>query len=529
MAHPHYLKIIILVFLSASLGILAASPALIGVSATSPATDAGNNDALHAATQRGDLAALKELIENKAPLDKQDDIGWTALMYATKGGHHQQVQLLLNAGALPNIGGKLGRTPLELATQVPASITRLLVLAGADVNVRNAGGIPVIMTAAGAGRQDLVEILMAAGARLDYKDYQGNTIMDWVKGSGNVSLANFLLPHFKKAVSETHTESGEDFVEDFYADAVHPEWFKSSVLDLDEDLNDALQEGKQGLMVYFGLKRCSYCRAFMENTLSKTDIANRLQGSFDTVGIDIFSDNEMQAPTGKVYIVKDFVTVKKANYSPTMIFYGKGGRELLKIVGYYPPNKFRRVLDYLEGEHYERETLYTYMNREKIKSGKVRVTIKKDQLFPNTNHMVYRKNKPASRPLMVLFEQPNCNGCDRFHQRVLTDKPIRRLLGRFDALQLDATDNKTEIVTPRGNRITPKIWYYRLGLNYSPAMVFFDEQGNEITRLDSEVKRWRMEGTLQLILEKSYTKDTQVQRWRRDKAVMFYELQEARR
>ena len=72
-----------------------------------------------------------------------------------------------------------------------------------------------------------------------------------------------------------------------------------------------------------------------------------------------------------------------------------------------------------------------------------------------------------------------------------------------------------------------KTWYQQLGLNYSPAMVFYDEAGNEITRLDSETKRWRMEGTLQLILEKSYTRDTQVQRWRRDKAVEFYEQRQA--
>ncbi|MGD8926757.1 MAG: hypothetical protein PVG20_07890, partial [Thioalkalispiraceae bacterium] len=114
---------------------------------------------------------------------------------------------------------------------------------------------------------------------------------------------------------------------------------------------------------------------------------------------------------------------------------------------------------------------------------------------------------------------------DRFHQRVLTDKPIRRLLGQFDTLQLDATDSKTAVVTPGGSRIAAKTWYNRLGLNYSPALVFFDEKGKEIMRLDSETKRWRMEGTLQLILEKSYTKDTQVQRWRREKAVMFYNQQ----
>ena len=501
--------------------------ALIGFLPGTCLAQAGNAFPLLVAVKQGDVDVLKKLITNKDVLDTQDADGWTALMHATKAGHHQQVEMLLKAGASPNIGGRLGRTPLELATKVPAPITGRLIKAGANVNVRNAGGIPVIMTAAGEGREDVVKMLMGAGARLDYKDYQGNTIMDWARRGGNKQLISYLSPLFNKAVAETPEKSGEDFIEAVFADAVHPKWFKHSFLDLQEDLDDALKEGKKGLMVYFGLKRCSYCQAFMENTLSQPDIENRTRRLFNTVGMSIFSDIEMTDPTGKTYTIKDFVTVKKANYSPTMIFYGNNGQQLLKIVGYYPPKKFRHVLDYLEGDHYKTERLSTYINRQKAKTGLVKVAIQNDQLFPNKNYTLDRKNKPASRPLVVLFEQPGCKSCNRFHERVLSDKPIRRLLEQFDTLQLDATDTKTAIVTPEGSRIAPKTWYSRLGLNYSPAMVFYDEAGNEITRLDSETKRWRMEGTLQLILEKSYKKDTQVQRWRREKAVEFYQQAKA--
>lgn len=487
---------------------------------------AANPLAPTAPVRHADPGASSTEIGDKTALDKQDANGWTALMYATKAGDTEKVEKLLKAGASPDISDKLARTPLELATRAPLGVTRLLIKAGADVDARNAGGIPVIMTAAGQGRMDVVKTLLAAGARLDFKDYQGNTVMDWAQRGGNAELTAFLKPRFEKAAAETHTESGEDFVEEMFADAVHPDWFIPSYLDLDEDLNDALQKGKQGLMVYVGLKRCSYCQAFMENTLAKPDIANRVQHLFDSVGLDIFSNNEMLDPTGKSYTVASFVTAKKANYSPTMIFYGKEGRQLLKIVGYYPPEKFRLVLDYLEGGHYERERLYTYITRHTSDKGRARAELQRDELFPNTTLTLDRKSKPANRPLVVLFEQPDCVACDRFHQRVLADKPIRRLLKQFDAVQLDATDATTIVVTPGGSRTAPRAWYTRLGLNYSPAMVFYDEAGNEITRLDSETKRWRVEGTLQLILEKSYAEDTQVQRWRRDKAVEFYQMQQ---
>lgn len=491
------------------------------------AENSNASQALIAAVQHNDSATLGKLIASGHSLNVQDAEGWTALMFAVQAGNLQMISSLLKAGASANIGDRLGRTPLHLAVERLADITRQLIDAGANVNARNAGGITVLMTAAGNGRRDLVETLLEAGARLDFKDYQGNSILDWSGRSGNRALTDFLQPKLARAVADAPEESGEDFLEDKYADAVHPAWFKLSYLDLDEDLNDALRDGKKGLMVYFGLKRCSYCQAFMDNTLSQTDIARRLQGLFDAVGLDIFSDNDMTDPGGRAYVVKDFVTAKKANYSPTMIFYGPKGKQLLKIVGYYPPDKFRRVLDYLEGDHYKTETLYTYINRHKSTTGTKALAIRKDPLFGNENYTLYRKDKAAHRPLMVLFEQPDCDACERFHQRVLTDKPIRRLLGRFDTLQLDSTDTRTAVVTPRGSRIAAKTWYHRLGLNYSPAMVFFDEQGKEIMRLDSETKRWRMEGTLQLILAKDYKQDTQVQRWRRDKALLFYHQQQA--
>ncbi len=500
--------------------------AAVGLTSGSNLVNAANPLTLNAPVRHVDAATLPADIEGKTVLDEQDADGWTALMYATNAEDAEQVEALLKAGASPDIGDKLARTPLELATKAPLGITRLLIKAGADVNVRNAGGIPVVMTAAGQGRMDVVKTLLAAGARLDFKDYQGRTIMDWAERGGNAELAAFLKPRFEKAAAEANTKSGEDFVEEMFADAVQPDWFIPSFLDLNEDLNDALQKGKQGLMVYVGLKRCSYCQAFMENTLAKQDIASRVQRLFDAVGLDIFSNNEMLDPTGKAFTVASFVTAKKANYSPTMIFYGKEGRQLLKIVGYYPPERFRLVLDYLEGGHYERERLYTYITRHMSDKGQARAKLQKDDLFPNTTFTLDRKSERGRRPLVVLFEQPDCLACDRFHERVLTDKSIRRLLKQFDAVQLDATDTLTAVVTPGGSRTLPRDWYTQLGLSYSPAMVFYDESGDEITRLDSETKRWRVEGTLQLILERSYTSDTQVQRWRRDKAVEFYQMQQ---
>jgi hypothetical protein len=50
-------------------------------------------------------------------------------------------------------------------------------------------------------------------------------------------------------------------------------------------------------------------------------------------------------------------------------------------------------------------------------------------------------------------------------------------------------------------------------------VLFFDEQGEEVMRIDSEAQRVRMEGSLQLVLEGTAPKEAQLQRWRRRKAI----------
>ncbi len=126
--------------------------------------------------------------------------------------------------------------------------------------------------------------------------------------------------------------------------------------------------------------------------------------------------------------------------------------------------------------------------------------------------------------MLVLFEQPLCDSCERFHKGVLADKPIRRLIGEFETVHLDSSDTKTQLITPEGKPISPAQWFEQLDLSYSPAMVFFNETGEEVMRLDSETRRFRMEGSLQLVLEKAYQKDAQLQRWRSDKAVQLFNL-----
>ncbi len=488
---------------------------------------ASNPLVLHESVQRDDTSALEAAIKEGASLNEQDSDGWNALMYAAKGGNVDALSMLLKAGALPDISDRLGRTPLHLASAAPAEISSSLIQAGTDVNSRNAGGVTALMLAAGGGRRDIVELLLAAGARMDLKDYQGSSVVEWSRRSSDQSFTKELKQKLDLVGNEAPTVPDEEFAEDVFVDVQFPSWFKESFLDLQEDLDEAINAGKEGLMIFVSTRRCSYCKEFIQNSLGQADIRRRLLASFDVVGLEIFDDSEMTDPTGHSHRVKEYVSINNAAYTPTLIFYGQQGKVVLKIVGYYPPEKFRSVLDYLDGQHYLRESLRSFVSRQTASSSTpVKGIISDGEIFSSPPYILDRRAAAAQQPLLVVFEQPGCDSCKHFHEHVLGDKSISRLMKEYEAVQLDTSDTKSRLITPQGEAVTPAQWLEQLELAYSPSIIFFDESGEEVMRLDSETRRFRMEGSLQLVLEKGYLKGAQLQRWRRDKAVQLFNLEQ---
>jgi thioredoxin-related protein len=408
----------------------------------------------------------------------------------------------------------------------PIELFKLLHASGAALDKRHAGGVTPLMMAAGAGREDIVDYLINNGARLDVKDYHSSSIVDWAGRSNNNELIAKLKNKIDAIPVKKESHRGEDFAEDVFVDVKYPGWFKESFLDLKDDLQESIDKGKKGLVVFMSTRRCSYCKAFIDNSLSLADIKQRMMDNYDVLGIEILSDNEMTDIAGKSTTVKDFVKANKAVFTPTMIFYGANGEKQLKIVGYYPPEKFRKTLDYMEGEYYKNVSLREYLNKQKpgsvVASNKIN---KDDELFAKPPFALDRRSGFAQQPLLVLFEQPNCDDCDYFHDKVLDDQSIRGLVKRFEAVQLNAMDDKMKLITPSGERTNPKQWFKQLDLTYSPALVIFDEAGKEILRLDSQTKKFRLEGTLQLVLNGDYENGVQLQKWRNEMAVRFYKEQ----
>jgi len=301
----------------------------------------------------------------------------------------------------------------------------------------------------------------------------------------------------------------------------YPGWFKDSLLDLQEDIEEARGEGKLGLMVLFTTEGCSYCEMFIRRSLGDRRLASLVQTHFNALGLEIFNDAEMLDPRGTPFRVKEFAKREGAGFSPTLLFYGEDGRLLYRGVGYHSPERFRMVLDYLIGGHYLRTSFRDWAAGREAGVAPQQSTyrLRSDPLFRAPPYALDRSRFPAQRPLLVIFEADGCGDCAVLHEKVLALAEVRDLLERFEVVRLDARDAEIPVLAPDGGRTTPADWYADMGLSPLPALVFFEEGGKEVLRTDALVLRQRMLNSLMYTLERAYEKEWTYQRFARSKGI----------
>ena len=125
------------------------------------------------AAMRGDLEAVRSLLEGGADANEAQGDGMTALHWAARHGDAEMARLLVTAGANVEAGTRIGRyTPLHLASRAgSAPVVEALLATGADVRAvtTNSGATPLHL-AAESGSQEAIRLLAGGGADLDARE-----------------------------------------------------------------------------------------------------------------------------------------------------------------------------------------------------------------------------------------------------------------------------------------------------------------------------------------------------------------------
>ncbi|PWT99019.1 MAG: hypothetical protein C5B51_27940 [Terriglobia bacterium] len=147
------------------------------------------------AAARGDLAAVRQLVDRHADVNVPQADGATALHWAVFRSDKEMVDVLLHAGANTKAANREGATPLWLASiNGDAAILAALLNAGADANEHLPLGRTPLMAAARTGKVDAIRVLLDHGAQVNAKEtLRGTTPLMWAADEGHAAAIQLLI------------------------------------------------------------------------------------------------------------------------------------------------------------------------------------------------------------------------------------------------------------------------------------------------------------------------------------------------
>jgi thioredoxin-related protein len=289
-----------------------------------------------------------------------------------------------------------------------------------------------------------------------------------------------------------------------------PDWFKNSFLDIREDVAEASEAGKR-VLLYFYQDGCPYCEKLLRENFGDREISETARAGFDVIAINIWGDREVTGTDGAATTEKAFAAALGVQYTPTILLLDEDAATVLRIDGYYPPHQFHAGLQYVALKREQAGELFRdFYQRQDAQAATGKLHQEPGFLTPPIKLADNRAQ--STRALVVMFEQPVCAACDELHQDILRRDPVALALTNLDAAVVDAFSPET-IQTPDGRELPARDWAAELGINYTPSLVFFDEDGKEVFRTDGYLRGFHVHGVLDYVATGAYRHQPNFQRW----------------
>ena len=159
-----------------------------------------NGDTLSHYAVRGNASkeVLQNIIDHGADVNVTNNENQTALLLACEDGNENAITVLLKAGADPNIADADGDICLHDAVRRDNSkeVIQAIIDHGADVNATNQDNCTALMFACHKGNEEIINILLKAGADPSIADGDGDTCLyDAIKGDCSKDVLQAIIDH----------------------------------------------------------------------------------------------------------------------------------------------------------------------------------------------------------------------------------------------------------------------------------------------------------------------------------------------
>ena len=219
-----------------------------------------------------------------------------------------------------------------------------------------------------------------------------------------------------------------------------------------------------------------------------------IKANFDAIALSTRGSREVVFNETLTASERELSQALGVRQTPAIMFLDANNKVVFRSDGYRTPKDLDRLLRYVSSKSYLRLELASYIK--KTDKG-AHYTLRGHDLFANTDNLALTK-----KPVMVIFEDAYCDGCDLMHDTLLKNAQVNALMRTMLVVRLDA-DSDAPLTIPDGTRTTPKAWASAMKLNARPGMVLFAE-GKELIRIAGVLRRFHFQTALRYVAEEHY-------------------------
>lgn len=123
---------------------------------------------------------------------------------------------------------------------------------------------------------------------------------------------------------------------------------------LPEELQEAREQGKLGMLLFFEAEECPYCQHMLKNVFNQKSVQDWYRDRFISIAIDIHGDVEVVDFDGTTLPSKEFSDLHDVFLTPVVSFIDLDGAEIHRHLGMVKtPQEFLLLGQYIEGGFYK--------------------------------------------------------------------------------------------------------------------------------------------------------------------------------
>lgn len=144
-------------------------------------------------------------------------------------------------------------------------------------------------------------------------------------------------------------------------------FFNETWGDFKEELANAKQQGKTGILIFFEMDECPFCHYMKKNVLNQPEVQDYYRKHFLNFTVDIEGDVEMLDLKGRPTRQKDFAFKQfRVRATPVIMFIGLDGKPIHRHTGKTSGvNEFMLMGEYVVDGQYKKTSFTRYKRQHK--------------------------------------------------------------------------------------------------------------------------------------------------------------------